>query len=194
MKGNGPLGVLIRLSSQRFERPTCGVNGIRDITIGVRLNNKEFIAKEVTAYMNSTYPNHVGNYNEEEFEKRIEEILDSVSLDSLLGNNANFLSRYAGLTYYASVEGQILIGTQKTETVAGITYAKNIVKNYILTNIAVPTNYQTQVTQFINGAITPDALADDAIDAKFQIVLDVINNGALNAPQVVDGTTTYKRS
>ena len=65
---------------------------------------------------------------EEDFEKRIEEILDSVSIDALLGNNANFLSRYAGLTYYASVEGQTLIGTQKTETVAGITYAKNIGK------------------------------------------------------------------
>ena len=168
--------------------PISGRTNARTLIV----NNKEFVAKEVTAYMNTTYPDHVGQYNEEEFEKRIEEILDSVSLDALLGNNANFLSRYAGLTYFASVEGQTLIGTQKTETVAGITYAKSVVKNYILTNTAVPTNYQTQVTQFINGSITPDALADDAIDAKFQIVLDVINNGALNAPAVVDGTTTYK--
>ena len=156
------------------------------------LNNKEFVAKEVTAYINATYPDIVGDYNEESFQKDISDILDSVSLDALIGNNANFLSRYAGLTYYASVEGQKLIGTQKTETVAGITYAKTIVKNYILTNTAVPTNYQTQVTQFINGAITPDALADDAIDAKFAIVLQVINDGPLNAPAIVDGTTTYK--
>ena len=168
--------------------PISGRTNARTLII----NNKEFIAKETTAYINATYPDHVGQYNEEDFEKRIEEILDSVSLDALLGNNANFLSRYAGLTYYASVEGQKLIGTQKTETVAGITYAKTIVKNNILTNTAVATNYQTQVTQFINNSITPDALADDAIDAKFQIVLDVINNGAINAAAIVDGTTTYK--
>ncbi len=168
--------------------PISGRTNARTLVI----NNKEFVAKETTAYMNATYPDHKGKYDEEAFEKRIEEILDSVSLDALLGNNANFLSRYAGLTYYASVEGQKLIGTQKTETVAGITYAKTIVKNNILTNTAVSTNYQTQVTQFINNAIVPDAQADDAIDAKFQIVLDVINNGALNAPAIVDGTTTYK--
>jgi hypothetical protein len=179
---------LSTINTAGITSPISGRTNARTLII----NNKEFVAKEVTAYMNATYPDHVGDYNEEDFEKRIEEILDSVSLDSLLGNNANFLSRYAGLTYYASVEGQTLIGTQKTETVAGITYAKNIVKNYILTNTAVPTSYQTQVTQFINGSITPDATADDAIDAKFQIVLDVINNGALNAPQIVDGTTTYK--
>ena len=93
--------------------PISGRTNARTLVI----NNKEFVAKETTAYMNATYPDHKGKYDEEAFEKRIEEILDSVSLDALLGNNANFLSRYAGLTYYASVEGQKLIGTQKTETV-----------------------------------------------------------------------------
>ena len=156
------------------------------------LNNKEFVAKEATAYMNATYPNHVGNYNEEEFEQDIKDILDASSLDSLLGNNANYLSRLEGLSYYSTVGKQKLIGEQKIETVAGITYAKTIVKNNILTNTAVSTAYQTQATQFINNSITPDALADDAIDAKFQIVLDIINNGALNAPDIVDGTTNYK--
>ena len=101
-------------------------------------------------------------------------MLDSVSLDALIGNNANYLSRYAGLRYYSNASAQKAIGSQKIETVAGITYAKSIVKNYILTNTAVPTAYQSQVPQFINAAITPDALADDAIDAKFQIILDVI--------------------
>ena len=156
------------------------------------LENKDFIAKEVTGYLNTTYPDFVGQYNEEDFETDIKNILESVSLDALLGNNANYLSRYAGLTYYASVEGAKLIGTQKSETVAGITYAKTIVKNNILTNTAVSTNYQTKETQYINNSVTPDALADDAIDAKFQVVLDIINNGALNAPAIVDGTTNYK--
>jgi hypothetical protein len=155
-------------------------------------NNREFIQKEVTSYLNATYPTYVGTYNEETCERDVGLILDSVVLDSLLGNNANYLSRYAGLRYYSNVSAQKAIGVQRAETIAGITYAKTIVKNYILTNTAVPTTYQSQVPQFINAAITPDALADDAIDAKFAVVLSVISDGALNAPAIVDGTTNYK--
>jgi len=168
--------------------PISGRTNARTLII----NNKEFVSKEVTAYINSTYPAFAASYNMETCERDISLMLDSVSLDALIGNNANYLSRYAGLRYYSNASAQKAIGSQKIETVAGITYAKNLVKNYILTNTAVPTNYQTQVTQFINAAITPDALADDAIDAKFQIILDVIDLGALNAPAIVDGTTTYK--
>ena len=168
--------------------PISGRTNARTLII----NNKEFIAKEVTGYINSTYPAFAASYSMETCQRDISLMLDSVSLDALIGNNANYLSRYAGLRYYSNASAQKAIGSQKIETVAGITYAKNLVKNYILTNTAVPTAYQSQVPQFINAAITPDALADDAIDAKFQIILDVIDNGALNAPAIVDGTTTYK--
>ena len=94
-------------------------------------NNREFIQKEVTSYLNATYPNYVGMYNEETCERDVGLILDSVVLDALLGNNANYLSRYAGLRYYSNVSAQKAIGVQRAETIAGITYAKTIVKNYI---------------------------------------------------------------
>ena len=153
--------------------------------------NKEFIAKEVTGYIDATFPNFAGTYSLEICQRDVGFILDSVSLDSLLGNNANFLSRWAGIRYYSNVSAQKAIGSQRVETIAGITYAKSIVTQYILTNTAVPTTYQTRVPQVTNLSL-PDSSADEVIGAKMDIVLAVIADGVLDAPQIVDGTTTYK--
>ena len=153
--------------------------------------NKEFIAKEVTGYVDATFPNFAGKYSLEICQRDVEFILDSVSLDVLLGNAANYLSRWAGIRYYSNVSAQKAIGSQRVETIAGIEYAKTLVTQYILSNTAPPTLYQTRVPQVTNLPL-PDSSADDAIGAKMDIVLDVINNGVLDAPQIVDGTTTYK--
>jgi len=153
--------------------------------------NKEFIAKEVTGYIDATFPDFAGTYNLEICQRDVQFILDSVSLDALLGNNANYLSRWAGIRYYSNVSAQKAIGSQRVETIAGITYAKTLVTQYILTNTAPVTLYQDRVPQVTNLPL-PDSSADETIGAKMDIVLDVINNGVLDAPQIVDGTTNYK--
>ena len=156
------------------------------------LQNKEWVAKEVTGYIDTTYPEFSESYDTAICERDVQLILEAVSLDILLGNNANYLSRYAGLQYYANASGQVAIGVQKAYTLAGIEYAKVLVRDYVLTNTAPPTLYQDRVEQYIEPAIVPDAAADSAAEAKFNIVVEVINNGPLNAPSIVDGTTTYK--
>jgi hypothetical protein len=168
-------------------------------TIGGRTNarslilqNKEWVAKEVTGYINATYPDFAESYSLTTCERDVQLILEAVSLDILLGNNANYLSRYAGLQYYSNASGQVAIGVQKAYTIAGIEYAKTLVRDYVLTNTAPPTLYQTRVPQYIEPAIVPDSAADSAAEAKFDIIIDVINDGPLNAPSIVDGTTTYK--
>ena len=153
--------------------------------------NKEFIAKEVTGYIDATFPNFAGTYSLEICQRDVAFILDSVSLDALLGNNANYLSRWAGIRYYSNVSAQKAIGSQRVETIAGITYAKTIVTQYILANLAVPTTYQSRVPQVINLPL-PDSSADEAIGSKMDDVLAVIADGVLDAPQIVDGTTSYK--
>ena len=155
-------------------------------------NNKEWVAKEVVGYINATYPDFAESYNLATCERDVQLILEAVSLDILLGNNANYLSRYAGLQYYSNASGQVAIGTQKAYTIAGIEYAKVLVRDYVLTNTAPPTLYQTRTPQYIEPAIVPDAAADNAAESKFDIVVSVINTGPLNAPSIVDGTTTYK--
>lgn len=177
-----------RIVSSGVTSPIAGRNNARALILA----NKEFIQKEVTAYIDATYPAFAGSYNVEICQRDVGYILEAVSIDSLLGNNANYLSRWAGIRYYSSPSAQKAIGSQRTETIAGIQYARNLVVNYILTNTAAPTTYQSRVDQYIEPSITPDAAADDVIDAKFQIILDVINDGVLDAPAIVDGSTNYK--
>jgi hypothetical protein len=170
-----------------IESPISGRTNARTLIIA----NKEFISKEVTSYINFTYPDFAGTYNEETCQRDIGYILESATLDALLGNNANYLSRWSGIRYYANVSAQKAIGSQRIETIAGIEYAQALVRDYILTNTAAPT-YQSRVEQYIEPAIAPDSTADEAISAKFDIVLEIIANGVLDAPAIVDGTTTYK--
>ena len=168
--------------------PIAGRNNARTLILA----NKEFVQKEVTAYIDSLYPAFAGSYNVELCQRDVGYILEAVSIDALLGNNANYLSRWSGIRYYSSPSAQKAIGSQRTETIAGIQYARNLVVNYILKNLPVPTTYQNRIEQYIEPTIIPDAAADDAIDAKFQIILDVINDGVLDAPPIVDGSTNYK--
>ena len=156
------------------------------------LENKEFLQKEVTGYINATFPDFAGSYDIEICERDVGLMLEAVTLDSLLGNNANYLSRWSGIRYYSSPSAQKAIGAQRVETIAGIEYLRGLVVDYILTNTPVPTTYQDRVTQYIEPLIQPDGSADNVIDAKFQIIIDIINDGVLDAPSIVDGATTYK--
>jgi len=154
------------------------------------LENLEFISEETIAYINETYPTLA--YNQVLRKHDVELILQSVSLDALVGNNANYLSRYAGLRYYASASSRKAINEQLTETVAGITFARSLVIDNILTNIAYANSRQDKIAQYTDSGLAPDALADDVIEARFNDIIGIIEDGALSAPAVVDGVSTYK--
>jgi hypothetical protein len=177
-----------RIISSGVTSPIAGRNNARTLI----LQNKEFLQKEVTGYIDATFPNFAGNYDVEICQRDVGYILESVSLDVLLGNNANYLSRWAGIRYYSNPSAQKAIGSQRTETLAAMEYLRNLVVNYIIKNLNVPTLYQNRVIQFQDNLIIADAAADDALDAKFQVIIDVINDGVLDAPSVVDGSTNYK--
>jgi hypothetical protein len=172
--------------------PVSGRNNARTLI----LLNKEFIQKEVIAFVNTTFPNF--EYDEEICERDVGLILDAVSLDIQLGDNANFLSRTAGIRYYENPSARKAIGEQKTETVAAIEHAQKLV-NDVLTlrevgvapTAQVDTLYQTRYTQVIEPALLPDVNADNAANAKFDIILDIIDSGPLDAPPIVDGSTRY---
>ena len=148
--------------------------------------NIKFIKAETIAYINDTYPNFV--YNEEICARDIGLIVNAAKLDSLTGDNANFLSRRAGIRYYANASGLVAVSTQKTETKAAIQFAKNLT-NRILQNSAPATQYQSIFTQYINTGFSTDATTRSSVSAKFDIVLDIIDDGnVFDAPAVVDGS------
>ena len=173
--------------------PVSGRNNARTLV----LENKEFIQKEVIGFVNATYPDF--EYNEEICERDVGYILEAVTLDIQLGDNANFLSRTAGIRYYENPSARKAIGEQKTETVAAIEHAKKLVNDIInLREISVdPTSlvdtlYQSRIDQYIEPTLAADANADNAADAKFDIILDIIDVGPLDAPPIVDGSVRYK--
>jgi len=152
--------------------------------------NKDFIAAEVTAYVDAQFPDF--DYDRAICQRDIKLILDSIALDIMTGDNANYLSRWAGFRYYSSKSGQIAVKTQLEETLAGIEHAKTIVTQFIITNTAVSSPLQSRFSQVADPALVVDSNAETAIANKFDTVTDIIQNGLFTADPVRDGATSYK--
>jgi hypothetical protein len=149
--------------------------------------NKEFIKAETIAYLNVTYPNF--KYDNDTCARDVGLMVNAVILDTLTGNNANFLSRRAGLRYYANASATAAITTQKTETLAGITFVKALV-DVVLQNLSPGTTFQTLYPQYINSGFQTDATARNSVGAKFDVIIGIINDGnVFDAPAIVDGST-----
>ena len=159
--------------------------------------NKEFIQKEVIAYLADTYPDF--SYDEATCSRDVGYIIDAVRLDILRGNTANYLSRWAGIRYYANPSAQKAIGEQLTETLDGIDHARKLALD-VVANREIGVNpaslagqlYQTRESQHIDLLQVVDGQAATAIQQKFDIIAETIQVGPLNARQVSDGSTRYR--
>ena len=88
-------------------------------------NNRDFIIKELTGYLKFTYPNFTYNIPRCELDSQL--ILDSIALDINRGLNANTLTRAAAERYYSTASARKAITTQLTQTLASITFKKDLV-------------------------------------------------------------------
>ena len=148
--------------------------------------NKKFIQAETIAFINTTYPTFV--YNQDICKRDVGLIVEAAKLDSLSGNNSNFLSRRAGIRYYANASATAARTTQKTETIAAIQFVKALT-NLVLQNQSPASTYQSVYTQYQNTGYTTDTTTRNSIGAKFDIVVDLINDGSVfDAPAIVDGS------
>jgi hypothetical protein len=157
--------------------------------------NKQFVSRETVEYVRSQFPEV--DFDEQTLSNDIERILGSVSLDAMSGNNANYLSRYAGLRYYSDLSARRAIGEHRALTLTAIEYARSLVINFILENRVVGTElgstlFQNRVSQFIDSSLDIDTGASGVINNKFFVVTEVIENGVLSAPRVVDGPSNYR--
>ena len=185
-----------KISTAGVASPPAGRNNYSTLIT----ENLDFIQAEVIAFITATYPDF--EYNEETCARDVGYIVNSVRLDTLLGNNANYLSRWSGIRYYSNPSARKAIGEQKIETVASIEHTRKLVRDIVKGNVVgsndsvAGTLYQTREEQYLNAALNPDTNVSetvaDATDAKFAIVLSVIEDGPLDAPTIVDGQTTYK--
>ena len=158
--------------------------------------NTEFLKKEIEAFITATFPDF--EYNVATCLRDVGLMVNSVGLDALRGNNANYLSRWSGISYYSNPSARKAIGEQRTETIASIQHVKKLANDIVNQRVVgtdpasvAGTLYQTREPQVFNPGLVADNVADQVLDSKFDIILDIINTGPLDAPAIVDGTTNY---
>jgi len=134
--------------------------------------NRQFIIKETIAYINATYPNF--SYDTTLCERDLGLIQDAVVIDVLSGLTANSQSIQAGKRYYNSNSGLKAINQQSTETLGAIVFAQSLVVNFVLTNTAPGTLYQSNVTQTIDITKVVPQSGKDSANAKFIIIKEII--------------------
>jgi hypothetical protein len=139
--------------SEGLEYPEPGPASTNLINAHAQLvANRDFIKADVVAYINANN----FTYNEEKCRRDTGLIIDAAGYDALLGTNYNAVT--AGLAYQRANSAKVL-SDQLTETVAGITFAKNAAST----------------------ATASDATAQSDVEAAFDEVLDILQNGVSNA-------------
>ena len=149
--------------------------------------NREYIRAEVIGYIDSTYPDL--NYNAELCSRDVGIIIDAVIIDTLV--DGNWQSINAGRSYFKNASARVASGAQQLETVAGIAYAKSLA-NYVLQKVNPPTSYQTVYARQTD-LVSTNSTQRDLVDDKFDIVLNIIQNGISSAPNIDygDGQVTF---
>lgn len=121
------------------------------------LGAKSKIQIDTIDFINETYPDF--DYNNFKCTRDLGLILDAVIDDMVLGTNYKTVT--AGLAYYRATANTV-IDEQLTETIAAINFAKSAAVEIILTN-----NEKT------------------AVENNFEIITDIIANGANTAPEII---------
>ena len=163
-----------------YNSPILERTNIRTLLI----KNREFLIREALAYLGTEYPDIV--FNEAYYRSNIGYIIDAIGLDQLAGDNSNYLSREAGIRFYSTYESQTILGKQKNQMLAVIGYIRSIVLTNVILNNTVVNPYQTRFDQYIDENIDVDSSADDVVDARFDNIVTIINNGVFSAPGVVE--------
>jgi len=139
------------------------------------LANKEYMAKEVNAYITAT---NVGfSYDVNKCERDVGYMVDAVAFDLLHGGNRQ--SVQAGLYYYSVSGTTSTIYNETVQTIAAFNYLRDRAAE-VIQNIAV-TAYQEEVEQITSlpaGSSTEAALISQAIST----ITNLINSGPGIAP------------
>ena len=149
-----------QLPSSGIEYPDPGPAS-NELIYGVDqvLANKTFLQEEVVAYINDQY----FVYDSDKCKRDTGLIIDAAAYDTLLGTNYNQVT--AGLSYQRANSAYVL-SDQNTETIAGINFAKSR-----------------------SSDATTHSPSQSDVEAAFDEVIDIIQNGAVSTPQAADPLT-----
>ena len=112
--------------------------------------NREFLQKEVSAYIDSTYPFLFFNNANEDICKRDIGIIINAVLDDIIFDT-NYRSLISGIAYTRSYSSNVTI-SQKKQTIAALNISRDIIKEYATDSVKL------------------------LIDKNFKIITDIIDN------------------
>ena len=170
------------------------------------LNNKAFIQEEVISWLNYQITNeltvNVTGYGDVDFssfqynnvtcKRDVGLIIEAICIDLLTGGNYQTVK--AGKSYFRNVSALVASGQQLGQTLAGIQKASEIIQ-LALDDTTPATIYNTTVSYTANGSVPAEFnTTDDIVLARFNTILDIVENGVDVAPTEDFGTGLYRFS
>jgi hypothetical protein len=146
--------------------------------------NTTAIATRTTDWLDVNYKGGF-NYDEAVCYRDVGLIVDAMSIDLITGGT--YQSINAGKSYYRNASARaVAIGTQYTETLDAINFAKGLHLQVIQQQTA--TRFQTLVTQVVNPSksVTPDVIDD--LTYNVNTMISIIQDGVGVAPVPSFGT------
>lgn len=147
--------------------------------------NKKFIQEETIAYIQYNVDNNINpfiyyTYNAEKCRRDVSYILEGYISDLRKGGNRQTVNNAS--KYFENGIPQV-DGSRQPEVYAH-TFIKNLIQNYILTNVAFG-NRQSAVTQIISNSYTVESAGATKLSDLADIIINVITNGLSSLPSIV---------
>jgi len=140
--------------------------------------NREFIASEVVAYINTTYSGFV--YDQIKCKRDTGLLVDAIAQDLLFEGISQ--STFAGLQYWNQNGYTGQIASQLGVTVGAINYLNGLCQK-IIVNDTSGTRYQSLVQQTFGGSGTSNQ--STLINNDFNTITTIINNGTTGVTDII---------
>ena len=162
-----------------FTNPTGVVSGVANAFTQLR-NNRDFLVKEVTAYIyDNLTPSSIIDYNEATCARDAGFIIDAISYDILYGGNTASVVVADAYYNYANVSQ---VGSEVNAFNAALGHLKAIIDNVVLKdNSGWTPSVSNNLTQTVTGSAGDSGSATKA-QTLVQNIIDVVDNGVSSNP------------
>jgi len=181
---DGTVGITDRIIPNGFPANTnVSVNDSANLI----LSNKQFIQKEVIAFVNQEYPGFFANANNfinpanaiTKCERDTGYLLDSIVFDYLHGGNRQSIT--SGVYYYNNDFTATQIQNQIPQTTAAYDFIGTIIDE-IVRNVIITSPYQTVIQQNTTAFSAATYTEANLVLADLNLITNIITNGANAAP------------
>ena len=162
------------VSADTLTFPDSGLNANYPLAVTQLQANRDFLAKETSAYVTNNFP--LLTFDAAKCERDTKYIIDAICYDIIY--RGNLASKNAAESYFVGAASQLGAG-QQAATVAAFNELANVASD-VIQNITHGTTEQVGVTQDTSNPGSDAGTAGEAQDL-LQIVEDVVNNNNIDS-------------